>query len=135
MTQPVIRFRLDQKSPAPPYRQLVEQVRAAVDSGRLQIGDQLPSVRDVVGQIAINPNTVQRAYRELERLGLAEGRLGLGTFVVSEARTDRELTDGRVLRNAVHDLVLLAFESGASAPELVRVFDETLQEALGSVEL
>jgi GntR family transcriptional regulator len=79
--QPSILFRLDPRSGIAPYRQLVEQVRRAVETGRLRGGDQLPSVREVVTQVTINPNTVHRAYRELEHLGLAEGRLGLGTFI------------------------------------------------------
>ena len=79
--QPSILFRLDSRSGVAPYRQLVDQVRRAVELGRLRGGDQLPSVREVVTQITINPNTVHRAYRELEHLGLAEGRLGLGTFI------------------------------------------------------
>ena len=79
--QPSIIFRLDPRSGIAPYRQLVDQVRHAVAVGRLRGGDQLPSVRDVVSQVTINPNTVHRAYRELEHLGLAEGRLGLGTFI------------------------------------------------------
>ena len=79
--QPSILFRLDPRSGVAPYRQLVDQVRQAVETGRLRGGDQLPSVREVVTQVTINPNTVHRAYRELEHLGLAEGRLGLGTFI------------------------------------------------------
>ena len=79
--QPSIIFRLDPRGGIAPYRQLVDQVRQAVEMGRLRGGDQLPSVRDVVTQVTINPNTVHRAYRELEHLGLAEGRLGLGTFI------------------------------------------------------
>lgn len=80
-----IRFRLDPRSSLAPYRQLIDQVRTAVVAGRLRGGDQLPSVRDVVAQVTINPNTVHRAYRELEHLGLAEGRLGLGTFITEQA--------------------------------------------------
>ena len=67
---PTIRFRLDPRSGVSPYRQLVDQVREALVAGRLQPGDQLPAVREVVTQITINPNTVHRAYRELEYLGL-----------------------------------------------------------------
>ncbi len=81
--QPSIQFRLDPRSALAPYRQLVDQVRQAVEFGRLRGGDQLPSVREVVTQVTINPNTVHRAYRELENLGLAEGRLGLGTFITA----------------------------------------------------
>src|SRR5271170_6408965 len=80
--RPTIVFRLDARADRAPFRQLVDQVASAFERGQLQPGDQLPSVREVVRQITINPNTVHRAYRELEHLGLVEGRLGLGTFVV-----------------------------------------------------
>ena len=78
---PTIEFRLDRQSGVPAYRQLVDQVRQALRLGILRPGDRLPTVRDVVRQIAINPNTVHRAYRELEQQGLTEGRPGSGTFV------------------------------------------------------
>jgi GntR family transcriptional regulator len=80
-TEPTIQFRLDRKSGVPAYRQVVDQVRHAVRLGVLRPGDQLPTVRDVVKQIAINPNTVHRAYRDLETQGVTEGRPGSGTFV------------------------------------------------------
>jgi len=79
--EPMIQFRLDRKSGVPAYRQLVDQVRQALRLGLLRPGDQLPTVRDVVKQIAINPNTVHRAYRDLESQGLTEGRPGSGTFI------------------------------------------------------
>ncbi|MGH9297101.1 MAG: GntR family transcriptional regulator [Acidimicrobiales bacterium] len=82
---PLIRFRLDPRSGVAPYRQLVDQVRQAVSLGLLRQGDQLPSVRDVVGQVTINPNTVHRAYRDLEQAGVVAGRPGVGTFVVAAA--------------------------------------------------
>lgn len=77
----MILFRLDRKSGVPAYRQLVDQVRQALRLGLLRPGDQLPTVRDVVKQIAINPNTVHRVYRDLEQQGLTEGRPGSGTFI------------------------------------------------------
>jgi GntR family transcriptional regulator len=77
----VITFRLDPSSGVPPYLQLVQQVEHAVRSGRLQSGDRLPMVREVVGALSINPNTVLKAYRQLDALGLTEGRPGVGTFV------------------------------------------------------
>ena len=94
-TQPTMFFRLDLRSGVAPYRQLVAQVLNAVDENRLRAGDQLPSVREVVGQITINPNTVHRAYRELEHLGLVEARAGLGTFVCAHVRPGDELSDLR----------------------------------------
>lgn len=82
-----MRFRLDPRSGVPVYRQLVDQVRHAVSLGLLQPGEQLPPVRDVVTQIRINPNTVHRAYRDLESEGLVRGEQGRGTFVLATART------------------------------------------------
>ncbi len=91
---PLISFRLDPRTGVAPYRQLVDQVRQAVSLGLLRSGDRLPSVREVVTQITINPNTVHRAYRDLEHEGVVEGRPGLGTFVVASssqlASEDRE---------------------------------------------
>src|SRR6266576_992203 len=76
-----IEFRLDAASGVPTYLQLVQQVEHALRLGYLKPGDQLPKVRDVVSSLAINPNTVLKAYRELDNKGLAAGRPGQGTFV------------------------------------------------------
>ena len=70
----MIRFRVDGRSGVPPYQQIVRQVRQALRMGVLGVGDQLPSVREVVAATAINPNTVLKAYRDLEREGLVEAR-------------------------------------------------------------
>ena len=77
----MIEFRLDSRSGVPTYLQLVQQVRHAVRLGILRPGDQLPTVKEVVGQLTINPNTVLHAYRQLDLEGLIEGRRGVGTFV------------------------------------------------------
>jgi GntR family transcriptional regulator len=77
----VIEFHLDARSGVAPYRQLIHQVRQALRLGLLREGDQLPKVKDVVAGLAINPNTVLKAYRELEYEGLAAARPGVGTFV------------------------------------------------------
>ncbi|KOX18620.1 GntR family transcriptional regulator [Saccharothrix sp. NRRL B-16348] len=77
----VIEFHLDGKSGLSPYQQLVRQVRHALRLGLLSEGDQLPKVKDVVADLAINPNTVLKAYRELEHDGLVAARPGVGTFV------------------------------------------------------
>src|SRR5215469_3767383 len=76
-----IEFRLDPASGVPTYLQLVQQVEHALRLGYLKPGDQLPRVRDVVASLAINPNTVLKAYKDLEVKGLAAGRPGQGTFV------------------------------------------------------
>lgn len=80
-SEPTIHFRLDKRSGVPAYRQIIDQVRNAIHLGILQPGDRLPTVRDVVKQITINPNTVHRAYLELELQGLTEGRTGSGTYI------------------------------------------------------
>jgi len=77
----MISFRVDGRSGVPPYLQLVQQVRQALRMGLLEVGDQLPTVREVVAAVAVNPNTVLKAYRDLEREGLLEARAGQGTFV------------------------------------------------------
>jgi GntR family transcriptional regulator len=77
----MIRFRVNGRSGVPPYQQIAQQVRQALRMGVLAVGDQLPSVREVVAATAVNPNTVLKAYRDLEREGLVEARAGQGTFV------------------------------------------------------
>ncbi|OLR94539.1 GntR family transcriptional regulator [Actinokineospora bangkokensis] len=81
----MIEFHLDGRSGLSPYQQLVQQVRHAVRLGVLRAGDQLPKVKEVVAQLAINPNTVLKAYRELEHAGLVSARQGVGTFVTATA--------------------------------------------------
>jgi GntR family transcriptional regulator len=77
----MISFRVDGRSVVPPYLQIVQQVRQALRMGVLDVGDKLPTVREVVAATTINPNTALKAYRELERDGLIEARAGHGTFV------------------------------------------------------
>jgi DNA-binding transcriptional regulator YhcF (GntR family) len=82
----MIDFRLDTHSGVPTYLQIVHQVRQAVRLGLLAPGDQLPTVKEVVAQLAINPNTVLKAYRELDREGLVDARRGQGTFISGDQR-------------------------------------------------
>lgn len=77
----MIEFRIDRRSGVATYQQLVNQTRHALRLGLLRPGDQLPTAKEVVAATSINPNTVLKAYRELEREGLVEGRRGMGTFV------------------------------------------------------
>src|SRR5579863_10267361 len=81
MRGPVIEFHLDGRSGVAPYMQLIHQVRQALRLGLLDMGDQMPKVKDVAAGLAINPNTVLKAYRELEYEGLVAARPGIGTFV------------------------------------------------------
>ena len=85
----MFRFRLDGSSGVPPYLQLVHQVRQSLLLGYLQEGDRLPTVKDVAGDLAINPNTVVKAYRQLEHEGLAGGRPGQGTFITATSSPAR----------------------------------------------
>ena len=81
----MFRFRLDGSSGVPPYLQLVHQVRQSLLLGYLREGDRLPTVKDVASDLAINPNTVVKAYRQLEHEGLAGGRPGQGTFITASS--------------------------------------------------
>jgi GntR family transcriptional regulator len=123
-------FRLDGGSGVPTYLQLVQQVEAALRLGYLVPGDQLPRVRDVVGLLAINPNTVLKAYRELEVKGLAAGRPGRGTFIVG--------TLGRVglpelagLRKALVGWLGAAAGAGLDEDEMVALFTSALRDFRG----
>ncbi|MGY0235202.1 GntR family transcriptional regulator [Longispora urticae] len=84
----MIEFHLDGRSGVSPYQQLVQQVRQALLLGVLRKGDQLPTVKEVVARLAINPNTVLKAYRELEHEGLVAARPGVGTFVTATLADD-----------------------------------------------
>jgi GntR family transcriptional regulator len=93
----VIEFHLDGRSGVAPYMQLIQQVRQALRLGLLTEGDRLPTVKDVVARVAINPNTVLKAYRELEYQGLVAARPGVGTFV-TRTLTDQSLAAHESLR-------------------------------------
>jgi GntR family transcriptional regulator len=98
MVVAVIEFHLDTRSGVPPYQQLIRQVRHALRLGLLKEGDKLPTVKDVVARIAINPNTVLKAYRELEYEGLVQPRPGLGTFVTKTLSGDDAVAAHEPLR-------------------------------------
>src|SRR5580658_427908 len=120
--RPSIVFRLDARSDRAPFRQLVDQVTSAFERGQLQPGDQLPSVREVVRQITINPNTVHRAYRELEHLGLVEGRLGLGTFVTGSPEGASGEYRAQSWRGALREGIALARAAGIDDDDLIDTF-------------
>jgi GntR family transcriptional regulator len=114
----VIEFRLDARSGVPTYLQLVQQVKQAVRLGILHPGDQLPTVKEVVASLAINPNTVLKAYRELDLDGLVEGRRGQGTFVSSQPpplQPDRVDALRATLRNWVDSARAAGFDEDAMA--------------------
>src|ERR1700722_18864815 len=99
MEDVVIELHLDSRSGVPPYQQLVQQVQRSLRLGLLVAGDQLPTVKDVVGQLAINPNTGLKAYGELDHAGLVAPRPGVGTFVVGTLRDDSLAAHGPLRRD------------------------------------
>jgi GntR family transcriptional regulator len=121
---PTMRFRLDRRSGLPAYRQLVDQVRHALRLGVLCPGDQLPTVREVVKQIAINPNTVHRAYRELEQQGLTEGRPGSGTFVRRSLSTVPE--EQPLLQRRLEEWIEAARQAGLGDEAIEALFAEAM---------
>ncbi len=128
---PLIRFRLDPRSGVAPYRQLVDQVRRAVSLGLLHPGDQLPSVREVVGQVSINPNTVHRAYRDLEQAGVVAGRPGVGTFIVGAASSAASPEHLKELSVALRKWVDKARRTGLDDESISALIDATLNVGPG----
>src|SRR3954469_23167420 len=122
----VIEFHLDGRSGVAPYMQLVQQVRQAMRLGLLTEGDQLPTVKDVVAKVAINPNTVLKAYRELEYEGLVTPRPGVGTFV-TRTLTDRSLAAHGPLREELRAWLARAQAAGLDAESIEALFVSTFR--------
>ncbi|MFI5844127.1 GntR family transcriptional regulator [Catenuloplanes sp. NPDC051500] len=123
----MIEFHLSARSGVSPYLQLVQQVRQALRLGRLSVGDQLPTVKDVVARLAINPNTVLKAYRELEREGLVSPRPGVGTFVTGMPAGE-SLAAHEPLRRELRDLIERSRTAGLDADVLEALFAATIRE-------
>jgi GntR family transcriptional regulator len=113
--------------------QLVEQVRQALRLGRLEPGDQLPTVREVASAVAINPNTVLKAYRELEHERLVEGRPGQGTYVVRSLSGPPPQTLDK-LRRGLEAWVARAHDAGLEPDHIRAVVDSTLRTLLDRAE-
>jgi GntR family transcriptional regulator len=120
-------FRLNQSSGIPLYLQLMEQVKHAVETGALREGDQLPTIRKVAEDLVMNPNTVVRAYRELEHEGVLELKHGSGAFIKESAEGRARLIRKAqaVMESAVERLLLL----GLTEDELRRAFENELAQA------
>lgn len=124
-------FRLDHQSGVPVYRQLIDQVQAAIAMGALCVGDQLPTVRRVAVDLAINPNTVVRAYREMEVRGILDTQQGTGTFVAEGGRVEHSKDEReRMLSQLVTEFVARAGSAGFKIRELL----EALQQMSSEVE-
>ncbi len=125
----MIEFVLDGRSRVSTYIQLVQQVKQSLRVGLLQPGDQLPRVREVAQSLAINPNTVLKAYRELELEGLAEGRPGVGTFV-TRTLAGPSLTNQAELREDLLVWLRSAQAAGLSREDISALIETTLRAVL-----
>ena len=117
----MIEFQLDPASGVATYLQLVQQVRDALRLGLLEPGDKLPTAQQVVARLAINPNTVLKAYRDLEREGLVKGRPGMGTFVIRSLPGTDPAAQGRILA-AMTDLMGAARSAGLGPDDIESIY-------------
>ena len=129
-----LQFRLDPQSGVPTYMQLVQHVRHAVQYGILRPGDQLPTAREVVEDLAINPNTVLKAYRELERQGFVHGRPGAGTFVADDAPEPLERSVHTPLRRALDRWLQGAKDAGLDRESVAALFTVASHDAFSREE-
>jgi GntR family transcriptional regulator len=128
----MIAFYLEADSGVPAYLQLVRQVEHSIRLDRLRAGDQLPSVRDVVSALGINPNTVVKAYREMENRHLVDTRQGRGTFVADLAAGGTRTAPATIpaaLTRELRDWIAGARASGLARADLAALFDEELRSA------
>ena len=125
----MIEFHLDPRSGVATYLQIVQQVKEALRLGTLDVGDQLPTVREVVSDLAINPNTVAKAYRDLEREGLVVARQGRGTFVASTL-APASLRHHDELRAALERWLESAIAAGLDEESVRALISATLRESL-----
>ncbi|HEX7288884.1 MAG TPA: GntR family transcriptional regulator [Candidatus Angelobacter sp.] len=121
-------LRLDLRSGVPVYRQIIDQVRAGIAAGTLGPGDQLPTVRQLAVDLTVNPNTVLRAYRELELGGLLETQQGTGTFITEKKIKHDEAERARQLNQIVGEFLARAGAAGFTAKELMEQLREQMSE-------
>ncbi|HEX4038583.1 MAG TPA: GntR family transcriptional regulator [Acidobacteriaceae bacterium] len=124
-------FRLNDHSGVPVYRQLIDQVLSAAALGTLRAGDQLPTVRQVAVDLTINPNTVMRAYREMEIRGILDTQQGAGTFIAEPAAAAPKEERERQLAQLASELVSRAGSLGFTLEELIRTLRDLQQDGGG----
>jgi GntR family transcriptional regulator len=124
ITQPLFRFRLDNSSGVPIYRQLIDQVQDGIATGVLGLGHQLPTVRQVAVDLAINPNTVMRAYRELEIRGVLDTQQGTGTFIAAQQPQIDGDDRTRRLDRLIDDFIARAGSGGFTLEEILQALKE-----------
>ena len=122
----MLEYRIDRHSGVATYVQIVQQTKQALRLGLLRSGDKLPTAREVVEATAINPNTVLKAYRELEREGLVEARRGLGTFV--RRSLGSAPADDSPLRSELDDWAVRARETGLERDDVAALFTAVLEK-------
>jgi GntR family transcriptional regulator len=122
-------FRLDAHSGVPVYRQLIDQVLAAIATGMLRTGDQLPTVRQVAVDLAINPNTVMRAYREMEIRGVLDTQQGAGTFIAEQKADPPGEDRDRRMAQLADELVARAGSLGFTLGDLLERLQQMHQDA------
>jgi GntR family transcriptional regulator len=128
----MIEFYIDAQTGVPPYLQLIQQVRRALKLGLLFEGDQLPTVKEVVSRIAINPNTVSKAYRELEHEGLVVARVGVGTFIASSVSSE-SLANLAPLRHDLAKWMQTARQAGLDDESIEALIRECFRSTSGAV--
>jgi GntR family transcriptional regulator len=121
------RFKLDLRSGVPVYRQIIDQVRGGIAAGMLAAGDQLPTVRQLAVDLAINPNTVLRAYRELELAGTLETHQGSGTFIGNKKMVRNNAERERQLAQLANEFAARAGADGFTVEELRERLGELAQ--------
>ena len=121
-------FSLDTKSGVPYYRQIIEQVKYGISRGKLQPGDRLPTVRQLAVDLSVNPNTVIRAYREMEIEGVLETHQGSGTFIGNRKPEIDELERQRMLDQILTELLARATSYGFTLEEMLEGLRQRKEE-------
>jgi GntR family transcriptional regulator len=124
----MIEFHLDKRSGIAPYQQLIQQVRHALRLGMLEVGDQLPTIREVVTSLALNPNTVLKAYKELENFGLVAARPGIGIFVTNTLSDDSLAAHGP-LRHSLQRWLAQARRAGLDEESVEALFRDVVRSS------
>ena len=124
----MIEFHLDKRSGIAPYQQLIQQVRHALRLGILEVGDQLPTIKEVVTRLALNPNTVLKAYKELENFGVVAARPGIGIFV-TKTLSDDSLAAHGPLRQSLQRWLAQARRAGLDEESVEALFRDVVRSS------
>jgi GntR family transcriptional regulator len=119
-----IEIQLDLKSGVPFYRQIIDQVKSAIATGLLEPGDRLPTVRQLAVNLSVNPNTVSRAYTELELTGLVETQMGSGTFVGQKKVEQDDLERRRILEQICQEFLSRASTHGFTLHDILKNLEQ-----------